>query len=138
MTLLFNFNFLIYDFASDSVCWLGRATLANWLACCLAGLLALLAGLWWLIRRYEGMGFGDVKLLALIGAVLGPWPALPLVLIMASLLAVFVGAPIGVLQGRGLKSAMPFGPFLAVASVVWMFHGTSIANHWLPGWDLLF
>lgn len=96
------------------------------------GSLALVAGLWWLIRRYEGMGWGDVKLLLLIGAMLGPWPALPFILMFSATAAIFVGVPIGLLQGRGWKMALPFGPFLALASLVWIFHGPAIMHLWMP------
>jgi len=96
------------------------------------GSLALVAGLWWLIRRYEGMGWGDVKLLLLIGAVLGPWPALPFVFMFSATSAIFLGIPIALLQGRGLRMALPFGPFLALASIVWLFHGPDLMHLWLP------
>ena len=133
-------------FAIGGMAWLyslGHPSALSWQQSIMGALLGgggltLVAGLWWLVRRYEGMGWGDVKLLALIGAMLGPWPAVPLVLVISSLLAVLIGAPIGVLQGKGLRTAMPFGPFLAIGAIIWMLHGVSIANYWLPGWDLLF
>ena len=94
------------------------------------GSLALVAGLWLLIRRYEGMGWGDVKLLLLIGAMLGPWPALPFVFLISACSAVFVVVPIGLMNGRGLRMALPFGPFLGFASIIWVFHGNQISEFW--------
>ncbi len=95
------------------------------------GTLALVAILWWLIRRYEGMGWGDVKLLLLIGAMLGPWPALPFVFMCSAVSAIFIGIPVSLLQGKGLKAALPFGPFLAFAAIIWVFHGDEISRFWL-------
>ena len=100
------------------------------------GSLAAIAFLWRIIRRYEGMGFGDVKLLALIGAMLGTWPALFFVIIISSISA-SVLVLLGTLWGRGLRVAIPYGPFLALASVVWLLHGPQMADYWLPGWRLL-
>ena len=94
------------------------------------GTLAAVALLWWLIRRYEGMGWGDVKLLLLIGAMTGPWPALPFVFLCSASAAVLVGVPIGLLKGKGWRYAMPFGPFLAMASIIWIIHEKTIVTHW--------
>ena len=102
------------------------------------GTLALVAGLWFLLRKYEGMGWGDVKLLFLIGAMVGPWPALPFVFLVSACLAVMVGIPIGLLQGRGWKMALPFGPFLAMATLIWLFHAQQIVQVWLPGVGIQF
>lgn len=97
------------------------------------GTLGGIALLWLWIRRYEGMGWGDVKLLLLIGAMVGSWPALPFIFLASAVLAVFVGVPIGLLQGKGWKMALPFGPFLALATLIWLFHAQSIVSIWLPG-----
>lgn len=102
-------------------------------ACFGGGTLAIIALLWLLIRRYEGMGWGDVKLLLLIGAMVGPWPALPFIFLASAALAVFVGVPIGLIQGKGWKMALPFGPFLGLATLIWLFHAEQIVQIWLPG-----
>ena len=96
-------------------------------------MLGLVAGLWWLVRRYEGMGLGDIKLLALIGAMLGAWPALLFVIIISSLSATAV-VLLGMLWGRGFRVALPYGPFLALASIIWLLHGHELADYWLPEW----
>ena len=101
------------------------------------GLLGFVALSWWVIRRTEGMGLGDIKLLAFIGAMFGPWPALFFVLVISSLLATLV-VLLGLFWGRGFRMALPYGPFLALASIIWLFHGYVIADYWLPGWELLF
>ena len=98
-----------------------------------AGILGGIAFLWWVIRRVEGMGMGDVKLLLLIGAVLGPWPAIPFVLFVSSVLAVSFMLPIQLIQGGGVSKALPYGPFLAWSSVLYILHGHEIMKLWLPG-----
>lgn len=100
------------------------------------GVLLAVAALWWLIRRQAGMGMGDVKLLALIGAFCGVWPALPFVILVASLSASLIGVPISLSKG-GLRYALPFGPFLAFAAIVWILRGPFLVERWLPGWDLI-
>lgn len=100
------------------------------------GVLLLVAGLWWLLRRQVGMGMGDVKLLALIGAFCGVWPALPFVILVSSISATVVGLPVALSKG-GLKYALPFGPFLAFGAVVWLLRGPVLVERWLPGWDLI-
>ncbi len=77
------------------------------------------------IRHREGMGLGDVKLLMLIGAVLGIKGALGSIII-SSLVGSIVGIAIMIFQKKDLKLAIPFGPFLAIGAFVFMFWGDSI------------
>jgi leader peptidase (prepilin peptidase)/N-methyltransferase len=89
-------------------------------------------GLFWrLVRGYEGMGMGDVKLLALIGAVVGPFPGLVFVMMGSAMLAIIVGVPLGIVAGRGWRYALPFGPFLALAAILWMLHGPELVEVYL-------
>lgn len=88
---------------------------------------------YWLIRREEGMGFGDVKLLAMMGAFLGALPAVPFVLFVASVAGALVGLPLALVRGQGLRSALPFGPFLALAGMIWVLHGPELLQRWFPG-----
>ena len=69
------------------------------------------------LRHQEGLGFGDVKMLAMIGAFLG-WPLMLLTLVLGSFLGSVVGLSL-IASGRGdLGSKLPFGTFLALAAVV--------------------
>jgi leader peptidase (prepilin peptidase)/N-methyltransferase len=102
------------------------------------GSLAAVMGLYWLVRRREGMGMGDVKLLAMLGAFLGPWPALPFILFVSSATGALVGIPMAMTKGRGLSTALPFGPFLALAALLYLFHGPQWVARWLPGIALSF
>ena len=78
----------------------------------------------------EGMGYGDFKLLAALGAWLG-WQVLPLVI----LLSAFVGAVIGIamilLLGRDRQVPIPFGPYLAAAGWIAMLYGPALTGAWL-------
>lgn len=49
-----------------------------------------------------------------------------------------IGIPIGILQGKGWKMALPFGPFLAMATLIWLFHAPKIVSMWLPGVQIQF
>lgn len=94
-----------------------------------AGLLFLVSELYLRIRKVEGMGFGDVKLAAMFGALLGPGLAL-----LAILLAAFAGSLTGVAmmaRGRGtMKTALPFGVFLAPAAMIaWVWGGPWLAAY---------
>jgi leader peptidase (prepilin peptidase)/N-methyltransferase len=73
--------------------------------------------LWLLIRHEEGMGFGDVKMLAMIGAFLG-WQLVLFTLMVASLLGSVVGGVMILSKKGSLKYALPFGTFLAVAALM--------------------
>ena len=102
------------------------------------GSLLLISLLWRLIRKKEGMGMGDIKLLMLIGAVLGPWPALPMILFLSSVSALLVIIPMSVFTKRSIRHALPFGPFLSLASIIWMLHGPALIRLWLPGAEGIF
>ncbi|MDR2710007.1 MAG: A24 family peptidase [Burkholderiales bacterium] len=82
-----------------------------------------------LLRNKEGMGYGDFKLLAALGAWLG-WPMLIPIVLLSSLVGALTGLGLALFRGRDHHVPMPFGPFLAVAGAVALFFGSAIA-HWL-------
>src|SRR4030065_1152172 len=83
----------------------------------------------WLFKR-EGMGGGDVKLLAMIGAFLG-WKAVILTILLSSLIGSITGIIIMVVKGKDFKYAIPFGPFLSLGAMISLFYGESIINWYL-------
>jgi leader peptidase (prepilin peptidase)/N-methyltransferase len=85
------------------------------------GLLALLGALFRWLRGIDGLGLGDVKLLSAVGLWVG-WQGLPLVLSIASTTALAFLALRMVRQGRPLRAILPFGPFLALGTVVSWLH----------------
>jgi leader peptidase (prepilin peptidase) / N-methyltransferase len=92
----------------------------------LGGLIPLaLAELYLRIRRIEGLGMGDVKMLALIGAFLG-WKLMLLTLALGSFLGSFVGIGLIVARKGDMKFALPFGTFLAIAAMVAAAVGDSV------------
>lgn len=96
-----------------------------------AGILLAVWGLWWVVRREEGMGLGDVKMLALVGAFLG-WQGVLVTLFFGALSGSVVGLA---LMGRGgvdLRSKLPFGVFLAAGGVVALFFGDALVG-WYAG-----
>lgn len=99
-----------------------------------AGSLVAVMGLYYLLRRRQGMGWGDPKMLAMIGAFLGVVPALPLVIFVASATASVVGVGSLLLRrrsGAGLQTAIPFGPFLALGALITLLHGEALSRQWL-------
>jgi leader peptidase (prepilin peptidase)/N-methyltransferase len=82
-----------------------------------SGLLYFVAKTYEVLRGREGLGMGDVKYMALIGAVVG-WQGVLIVLGLASILGSLVGIAIGLRRRVGLQTVLPFGPFLAVAALV--------------------
>jgi leader peptidase (prepilin peptidase)/N-methyltransferase len=82
------------------------------------------------LRHREGMGLGDVKLLAMIGGLLG-WEATLFSLFGGSMLGSAVGMVSMILRRRGLDLEIPFGPFLAAAALLYMFAGPEILSWWL-------
>lgn len=90
------------------------------------GFLWMIAYFYWLIRKEEGMGGGDIKLLAWIGAVLG-WTSIPFVVLIASLVGSLVGLTVAFRSRSGLKSMIPFGPYLALAALLFLFGGEKLS-----------
>lgn len=92
-------------------------------------LLAIAVG-YQLLTGKDGMGGGDIKLLAMIGAFIG-WQGV-LFTIMASS---FTGTVVGILAmlraGKGMKMALPFGPFLATGAILYLFYGSRIISWYL-------
>ena len=99
----------------------------------IAGYLALWLVYWGfkLATGKEGMGYGDFKLLAAIGAWLG-WQALPLVILLSSVVGAVVGISLIVFGGHGRDKPIPFGPYLAAAGMIALFWGAQITARWLP------
>jgi leader peptidase (prepilin peptidase)/N-methyltransferase len=83
----------------------------------------------WLFKR-EGMGGGDVKLLAMIGAFLG-WKAVLLTILLSSLIGSVTGILMMVVKGKDFKYAIPFGPFLSLGAVISLFYGENIIRWYL-------
>jgi leader peptidase (prepilin peptidase)/N-methyltransferase len=79
----------------------------------------------------EGMGGGDIKLLAMIGAFLG-WPAIPVTLFIASLLGSVIGIACMVITGAGRRLALPFAPFLCTGALLYLFFADEIISLYLP------
>ena len=72
------------------------------------------------------MGLGDVKFMAAIGAFLG-WKAVVFSLILSSFIGgILVGLPLVLLRKRELSSRLPYGPYIALAAVIWIFEGKPI------------
>jgi leader peptidase (prepilin peptidase)/N-methyltransferase len=78
-----------------------------------------------LVTGKEGMGYGDFKLLAAIGAWLG-WKMLPLVILLSSLVGALVGIVLITMTKRGRDNPIPFGPYLAVAGIIALLYGDAI------------
>jgi leader peptidase (prepilin peptidase) / N-methyltransferase len=91
------------------------------------GSLFLIATGYELLTKKEGMGGGDVKLLAMLGAFLG-WKAVLPIIFVSSLLGTIVGVPLMLIKGADSKLAIPFGPFLASAAVIWLFWGGGLVS----------
>ena len=89
------------------------------------GFLWLIAYLYLLFRKEEGMGGGDIKLLAWMGAVLG-WTSIPFIILGSSIAGSIVGLVLAARSKAGLKSTIPFGPYLALAALVYMLGGEQI------------
>lgn len=85
-----------------------------------------------LVTGKEGMGFGDFKLLALLGAWMG-WQALPMIVILSSAVGAILGGLMLAIQGRDRSQPIPFGPYLAVAGWIALIWGEQLSSaymHW--------
>ena len=83
-----------------------------------------------LITGKEGMGYGDFKLLAALGAWLG-WQALPTIILMSAIVGAIIGIALIVFRGRDRQIPIPFGPYLAAAGWITMLWGETIKNAYL-------
>ena len=83
-----------------------------------------------LVTGKEGMGFGDFKLLALLGAWLG-WQALPIIVLLSSAVGAVLGGTLMLFQGRGRHQPIPFGPYLAIAGWIALLWGDRITGAYL-------
>ena len=89
------------------------------------GSLLLVAWVYSLITHKEGMGGGDIKLLAMIGAFLG-WKGVLLTIFLASAIGTLCGLVVMIRSGKNLKLAIPFGPFLAMGAMIHIFFGNEL------------
>lgn len=92
-----------------------------------AGILLLTAEAYYRVRGEEGLGMGDVKMLAMIGAFLG-WPLALLTLVLSSVAGSLVGVGLLLTGAGGMKSALPFGSFLAIGAAVASLWGEPLIN----------
>jgi leader peptidase (prepilin peptidase)/N-methyltransferase len=99
-----------------------------------AGYLALWSIYWLfkLIRGKEGMGYGDFKLLAALGAWMG-WKMLPLIVLLSSVVGAAIGIGLLVFKGRDHNVPLAFGPYLAIAGAIALFFGPTLIRLYLPG-----
>ncbi len=89
------------------------------------GVLLSVAWLYKTFRGQEGMGGGDIKLLAMIGAFLG-WQSIFVTLFVGSVIGSIIGVVVMLYEGADTKLAIPFGPFLAGGALVYLFWGERI------------
>ncbi len=133
-------HYLLPDLVTLPLLWVGLmlntgqlyTTLDTAVFGAVAGYLALWSvyHLFRLLTGKEGMGYGDFKLTAAIGAWLG-WTMLPLVILAASTLGAVVGGIYLLVSSKGRDHPIPFGPFLAVAGWIAMFWGHDIVDRYL-------
>jgi len=86
------------------------------------GILLVIAYSYEIIKKRQGMGMGDVKLLAMIGAFFG-WEGVLFVIFLGSILGSVIGISIIIAKRGDLKYALPFGPFLSIAAIIYIFTG---------------
>jgi leader peptidase (prepilin peptidase)/N-methyltransferase len=131
---------LLPDSLTLPLLWLGLlfnlgdtyATLQDAVLGAAAGYLALWS-VYWLFKLTtgkEGMGYGDFKLLAAIGAWLG-WQMLPLTILLSSAVGAVVGIALILLARHGRHVPIPFGPYLAAAGVLALFVGDTLTGRYL-------
>ena len=95
----------------------------------------ILWSVYWLFKLVtgkEGMGYGDFKLLAAIGAWFG-WQLLPAVILLSSVVGAVIGIGMIAFKGKSGGTAIPFGPFLALGGIAALFFGRQLASFYLGG-----
>jgi leader peptidase (prepilin peptidase)/N-methyltransferase len=94
------------------------------------GLLLAVAWGYYAATGREGMGGGDIKLLGMIGAFLG-WRSVPFTMLLSSLTGSIVGVSLMWWTGSDTKYAIPFGPFLALGAIAYIFFGEELIGWYL-------
>jgi len=94
------------------------------------GLLLLVATAYYWWRKVEGMGMGDVKLMAMVGAFLG-WKLTLMTIVLGSLLGSLVGLGLILKRGADFRTALPFGAFLGSAAIGSLLFGQELINSYL-------
>lgn len=112
---------VLFSFVSPTVTW--QSSLIGLLVG--GGVLYAVAFFYFLLRKVDGMGGGDIKLLAMIGAWLG-WQSLPFVIFASSLSGSLVGLIAMFYQRKGGQTRIPFGPFLSLSALVYTFFSENI------------
>jgi len=97
------------------------------------GSLFLVAAGYELLTKNEGMGGGDIKLLAMIGAFLG-WKAVLPIIFISSLLGTLVGVPLVLFKRDAGRLKLPFGPFLSASAVIWLFWWENLLSWYVALW----
>jgi len=95
------------------------------------GILLLVGAGYQLIMKTEGMGGGDIKLLAMMGAFLG-WKAVIFILLVSSFLGAIIGSILALIKREGRKYEIPYGPFLSIAAILYIYFGRAII-YWYLG-----
>jgi leader peptidase (prepilin peptidase)/N-methyltransferase len=95
-----------------------------------ASVLLTIALAYRLVRKVEGMGLGDVKMMAMLGAVVG-WEPLFGLLVLASVAGAIVGGLVAWRSGKGMRAALPFGVFLGLAALAILFFGPTLWSCYL-------
>ncbi len=137
LTLIDLDEYLLPDKLTLPLIWIGLlfnsfgvfTSLENAVYGAIAGYLSLWSVYWLfkLLTGKEGMGFGDFKLLAAIGAFLG-WEALPLVVLLSSAVGAVIGIAMIAILGRDKNIPIPFGPYLAIAGWIAALWGEQIVQ----------
>ncbi|MFZ9194141.1 MAG: prepilin peptidase [Burkholderiales bacterium] len=133
-------TFFLPDSITLPLLWLGLlfnigstyVSLSSAVIGAVAGYLSLWSVYWafkWATGK-EGMGYGDFKLLAAIGAWLG-WTMLPLTILLSSLVGAAIGIFMIVFAGRGRSVPIPFGPYLAIAGMIALLYGPALTRSYL-------
>lgn len=131
---------LLPDVITLPLLWLGLiANSAELFTDLHSGVLGAVAGylsLWTVYQLFrlltgkEGMGYGDFKLLAMLGAWLG-WQLLPLIIVLSSVVGALIGVAMIALRGRDRDTPIPFGPYLAIAGWIALLWGPWINSSYL-------
>ena len=131
---------LLPDAITLPLLWAGLlASLAGWFTDSRSAILGAALGylsLWGFYRLFrlmtgkEGMGYGDFKLLALLGAWLG-WPHLPQIVLVSTLTGAIVGVLLILLRGHDRQAPIPFGPYLAAAGWISLLWGQEVNEAYL-------